>query len=477
MIIKLSQDDGGDEVTWKVSPVNERLRALSKLAPDVLKALADASPLNSCSFQQLSDDKGSNCAKGKVDEASSVTRMDAREKSLLLNGVASKDKSRGQDIDANGKVDYATELNSSAASSTQSPFRTPPSLSYRLDKHTGSSNHKIGLRECTGLRQHKKALLDLLDQVETAITVEGTPSVEAPQSVKVCTRTKDRNSGDVNNARKEEAIMVQKEVEVGPSDPCFLVLEVSEKRATPTSDGAQCSVKVLRVLSEQSGEEHCVHLWDDWLYSVIEPGDTIRVIGEFDGQGNCDVNHEKNLLIVHPNLLLSGTRIAGSFSCSRRAVLDERLKCSEHSTAALIGTILHQIYQAGLIMEHPTIEGLLEFAKVVMQKNIESLYACGVQEKDVWVTLNEAIPKICNWIGLFMKSQKSNAPTVDFGPSDGLVKVNISDVVDIEEMVWAPKYGLKGMIDASVRVKIFSNGKHIDEKMMPLEFKTGKATS
>lgn len=40
-------------------------------------------------------------------------------------------------------------------------------------------------------------------------------------------------------------------------------------------------------------------------------------------------------------------------------------------------------------------------------------------------------------------------------------------------MAWAPKYGLKGMFDVSVRVKVESAGKE-DEKFMPLEFKTGK---
>lgn len=41
-------------------------------------------------------------------------------------------------------------------------------------------------------------------------------------------------------------------------------------------------------------------------------------------------------------------------------------------------------------------------------------------------------------------------------------------------MVWAPKYGLKGMIDASVRVKIQSQRDEQEEKIMPVEFKTGK---
>ena len=44
-------------------------------------------------------------------------------------------------------------------------------------------------------------------------------------------------------------------------------------------------------------------------------------------------------------------------------------------------------------------------------------------------------------------------------------------------MAWAPKYGLKGVIDASVRVKIQLDDGDVGEKIMPLEFKTGKATS
>lgn len=50
-------------------------------------------------------------------------------------------------------------------------------------------------------------------------------------------------------------------------------------------------------------------------------------------------------------------------------------------------------------------------------------------------------------------------------------------VVDIEEMAWAPKYGLKGVIDASMRVKVTSKTNETSDFIMPLEFKTGKATN
>ncbi|OIT26669.1 hypothetical protein A4A49_39937 [Nicotiana attenuata] len=112
-------------------------------------------------------------------------------------------------------------------------------------------------------------------------------------------------------------------------------------------------------------------------YSVVAPGDTIHVIGEFDSEGKCEINREKNFLIVHPDILVSGTRVASSFSCSRRAVLDERLKSGEYSAAALIGTLLHQMFQAGLIRESPTQEFLEDYARIVLQKSLESLYACG----------------------------------------------------------------------------------------------------
>lgn len=44
-------------------------------------------------------------------------------------------------------------------------------------------------------------------------------------------------------------------------------------------------------------------------------------------------------------------------------------------------------------------------------------------------------------------------------------------------MAWAPKYGLKGMIDASVRANVISNKNEAHEKILPLEFKTGKASN
>lgn len=37
------------------------------------------------------------------------------------------------------------------------------------------------------------------------------------------------------------------------------------------------------------------------------------MIGEFDEQGKCDVDRDNNLLIVHPDILVSGTRVIHTF--------------------------------------------------------------------------------------------------------------------------------------------------------------------
>ncbi|KAK9207638.1 hypothetical protein WN943_017928 [Citrus x changshan-huyou] len=459
MLIKLSQYDGGDEVTWNISPVNERLLAVSKqMPPENIRVLANSSRLNSLTIHQCSHNKACLWIISKQPSPSpkAINRS-------LTTGRKRVNPCEDANLDGNGNnANYSV-------SSQQSPFRTPPSLSYYHDKLAngvacnGASDH-------LGLRHTKKAFLELLDQVKDAISVDASVSSDKEAYL---SKSQDKNgAGMLLEANSVvNGVPTDPPENVNGTSSCHFLVSEKNRPADPVD--AKSPYKVLRLLNEQSGEERAVHLWEDWFHTVIAPGDTVNVIGEFDDQGKCDVGRENNFLIVHPDVLVSGTRVAASFSCPRRSVLDERLKCSERSISALLGTLLHQIFQAGLMKEIPTMKFLEEYARLVLQKNIESLYACGVNENDIHKTLVEAIPKMLNWIILFKDSQDLNTPTVDFG-SDGLKKLKISEVTDIEEMAWAPKYGLKGMIDASIRVKIESKRNEINGMILPLEFKTGK---
>ncbi len=50
------------------------------------------------------------------------------------------------------------------------------------------------------------------------------------------------------------------------------------------------------------------------------------------------------LFILHPDVLISGTRVAGSFRCSRQAVLEEKFGGAGNAKA-VEGTLLHDLLQ------------------------------------------------------------------------------------------------------------------------------------
>uniref|UniRef100_A0A453CXH3 DNA helicase n=1 Tax=Aegilops tauschii subsp. strangulata TaxID=200361 RepID=A0A453CXH3_AEGTS len=440
MLIKQSQDDGGGEVvTWKISPVNDRLRTRQ------LPGMA----LHPCS----NTEKHSSLEAMKKWHSSplGLSRCTASARNLSVCGIGPGGGDGMED---------------------QSPFRTPPSLPYSFTEPLNAGITCDGGPDQLEAGQHKKALLDLLDQVEDAITEEELP-VDAGNKggqVTVGDSTDSRCSPIANSSLNVESNKPRE----APSFDSFLVLEVSEKHKGDSSCD-RYPAKVLRLLNEHCGKEYSVHLCDEWFHSTVVPGDTVSVIGEFSDQGKCTVDHDSNLVIVHPELLISGTRVASSFHCPRRSVLDERLKSNEYSTSALMGTLLHQVFQAGLLEDVPSRQFLEQHAKEVLLNNLESLYACGASERSTHSILIEAIPKMLNWYKSFMKGSKST--NVDFGHTEGRKTVEVTEMMDIEEMAWAPRYGLKGIIDASVISRVNSCGGGSYDKVMPLEFKTGKSTS
>lgn len=64
---------------------------------------------------------------------------------------------------------------------------------------------------------------------------------------------------------------------------------------------------------------------------------------------------------------------------------------------------------------------------------------------------------------------------------DSATVVTVTELADIEENVWSPRFGLKGKIDVTARVRIQRprNGSHktSEEKTIPLELKTGRESN
>ncbi len=71
--------------------------------------------------------------------------------------------------------------------------------------------------------------------------------------------------------------------------------------------------------------------------------------------------------------------------------------------------------------------------------------------------LQQAMSSMLSWVQRFLRAQPAQNATVEVGPGEGVGRGKVQpmcvrQVADIEENVWAPRYGLKGMIDASLAV-------------------------
>ena len=62
-------------------------------------------------------------------------------------------------------------------------------------------------------------------------------------------------------------------------------------------------------------------------------------------------------------------------------------------------------------------------------------------------------------------------------PSGSPSLLSITDVIDVEEDIWAPNLGLKGKIDVSVRASIIGSQSSFAGSALPFEIKTGRESS
>ena len=116
---------------------------------------------------------------------------------------------------------------------------------------------------------------------------------------------------------------------------------------------------------------------------------------------------------------------------------------------------------------------------VLVLQHIEQLYSINITPAQATADLREKICLLQGWAGVFVVSEPSiySFMADHCGSSDAKPKVCINKVLDIEEHVWSPTYGLKGNIDVTVQVRIEEPDVPTRTLVVPLELKTGKNTS
>ncbi|KAL6582405.1 hypothetical protein OROMI_006419 [Orobanche minor] len=112
MLIKQSQDENDNEVTWKISPINEKLLAISKNLPNRIRVLADTTSFNSRIFQPCSQKKVQTSPRisGKLEKWLSSPSLKADKKYLTCyEGQASRKINPSHDSNCHRNNRYIKE--------------------------------------------------------------------------------------------------------------------------------------------------------------------------------------------------------------------------------------------------------------------------------------------------------------------------------------------------------------------------------
>ncbi|XP_063289917.1 DNA replication ATP-dependent helicase/nuclease DNA2 [Pelobates fuscus] len=233
---------------------------------------------------------------------------------------------------------------------------------------------------------------------------------------------------------------------------------------------------------EGDDKELCI-LKDDWAYLQIHPGDIIHLEGSCALENTWTITKDSGYLILYPDLLISGTSIANGIRCLRRSVLSEKFKvCDKGSRQMLVGTVLHDIFQRATARAF-TNDVLQELSVNTVHgpKYLKEMYQLNLNQNDIMEEVQEYLPSFSKWASDCLAPSTKQHPFRSKRPLTEEIKqptgaTQVSEFLDIEENIWSPRFGLKGKIDVTTKVKIHQKSKTLF-KTMPLELKTGKESN
>lgn len=149
-----------------------------------------------------------------------------------------------------------------------------------------------------------------------------------------------------------------------------------------------------------------VYLRGLWVDTPVTVDAVVHIIGAFEPAGKCVIDDADNMLILHPDHLISATVVGDSFGCIRRAVLQDRVKAtSDANISMLYGTILHEIFQSAMLANQWDSGWLSNEIEKCVARHMEDLYAISVDAPRAVGDLQSKMPELQAWAKLFVSSQ------------------------------------------------------------------------
>ncbi|KAJ3395007.1 Tripartite DNA replication factor [Entophlyctis sp. JEL0112] len=263
----------------------------------------------------------------------------------------------------------------------------------------------------------------------------------------------------------------------------FIVLQVHYEERI--ENGITVNEKILRLFDEIAQTEIRAELSEDWYNLDVSVGVYVHIVldqpMELLPKSPLRVTNTQNFLVIHPDHLVSATQVADSFSCLRKAAIQDicRIPAQQTNVSMVYGNILHEVMQSCLLRSDFSVESIASAVKHVLSQSrcLEELWAVGETESTAYSGVMDQTTNLQKWWGKYGCVQgKQPTATIPVFRADARepTKLCVSKVLDIEEHIWSPMWGIKGNIDASLEVKIQTGKNSVSTHIMPFELKTGK---
>ncbi|XP_054475788.1 DNA replication ATP-dependent helicase/nuclease DNA2 [Anoplopoma fimbria] len=291
----------------------------------------------------------------------------------------------------------------------------------------------------------------------------------------------DHNEGPVKDDKPKKPRKVPDHVILsGGLNNRYWVLNVEERPG----------LKTLTISCSKSlhPTETCL-LKDGWEMTPVCCGDVVHLENCSNG-GSWVVDRERGFLVLLPDSLISGTSISNSIRCMRRAVLSDMFKSFDGGSKQMLnGTMVHEVFQRAATAKDFSLETMSKMADQALcrPRYLGDMYSLGVSQEEMKQELQDYLPSLEHWAKEYLSfstPKTINLKTNSRAPSrgqDSATVVTVAELTDIEENVWSPRFGLKGKIDVTARVRIQKprSGSHrtSEERTVPLELKTGKESN
>ncbi|GAA6046645.1 hypothetical protein JCM3770_003094 [Rhodotorula araucariae] len=225
-----------------------------------------------------------------------------------------------------------------------------------------------------------------------------------------------------------------------------------------------------------------VVLRDDWVDTPVEAGDIVNLVdfpalaSSFSGTP-LELTRSTGLLILHPDILVSSTKVADSSHCTRKAVLQELIRTLGQSTPSLLyGNMLHALLQS--CMADNTWDDEYRFTRIddIVKENGGMLWELEVSFEKARMELRERSKDF----EAFAERFAGDEPKADAFLSDPRAldtarsRVAITSTIGVEDDIWSPRFGLKGKIDVSTSAAVVDPVGITRSGTTPFEIKTGR---